>query len=717
MEVDNLKSLHIKSIYRSSTDNLLSDFYIPALSVAKYYDRAVGYFSTSLIAYALKGISSIVKNDGKMRLIVGYPLTAEEFEALKEGKSRKSLDKKVTSSLLELYETIELKLERERLSLFSLLIATGKLELKFAFKRQGMYHEKVGVIKDSFGNKVLFHGSANETTNAIHPDFNFESFAVYKSWNLEIYREFAQDFETGFERLWDNKEENIQCLDMPSELYEKITEKYKAQEKRDVALIDESEWDIELSENTKNYYPVIPKTINGKEFQIFAHQKEALNNWFQRGMCGLFKLATGAGKTITAMYGITKIFDAAQKPRRMCVVIAVPYVALAEQWCEELKLFGMRGVPCFNSVNTWQNNLSTKITNLLLGNLEFLTIVVVNKTLRESEIFRENIARIPYQNLFFIGDECHRHGTESMARALPPAKYKMGLSATPYIDDDEYLEANNEKNYLTSYYGPIIAEYSLENALDDGVLTPYRYNIVPVYLTELEQDEYLRLTKVIGRHMNIDSSANNTQLANAIRERNKIVQNASNKDRALELLLKNDKNKAKAHTLFYVGEGNVLSEDDRSVKTQLDKTAGVLRSCGWKISKFTSKESSNERIKIMDSFKNKEIDALVSMRVLDEGIDIPQCNTAYILASSSNSRQFIQRRGRILRRHPSKQAATIFDFVVLPRRDNSSVAVQNLVKRELKRVMDFVRPSLNRQECQGEAQRIGSEFDIELNEV
>jgi len=708
-----LKNLNLKSVYRTGSDDLLNDFYIPSLSVARNYDRAVGYFSTSLVAYALKGISSIVRNNGMMRLIVGFPLSEEELTAAKKGKNKNYYDDLLVQSMIELFESVDLKIEKERLSLFSFLIATGKLKLKFAFKTRGMYHEKIGIIYDNNGNKVLFHGSANETTNAIHPDLNFESVAIYKSWNKEVYQEYATEFEKGFERLWRNEEKSIHCVDMPSTLYEKIVSNYSKNHNIDIDKLDEKSWQEELNKVTSFHYPSIPKEIKGNPFSIYNHQKLALSNWFDNNMHGLFKLATGSGKTITAMYGIAKIFEAARKPRMMCVIVSVPYVALAEQWCEELGLFGMEPVKCFNSSSNWQHKLSASINNLLLGNTEFISIVVVNKTLRESDIFREYVNRIPYEALFFVGDECHRHGTQKMYDALPNAKFRIGLSATPYIEDDDYLERNTEKMLLTSYYGDIVAEYTLEDALNNNVLTPYKYQIIEVYLTENENEEYIKLSKEIGRQMNIDNSLNNTRLANAIRERNKIVQNANNKSNVLKDLLKHNENNDKAHTLFYVGEGSSNEDTDKS---ELERIAIALRDKGWKVSRFTSKENSKDRKVIMDSFKEQEIDALVSMKVLDEGIDIPQCNTAYILASSSNSRQFIQRRGRILRRHPNKKQALIYDFVVLPNPNSDFSSVKSLVVRELKRVMDFVKPSMNRYECQKMAESIATKFDIEMNE-
>jgi len=219
-----LRDVELKSVYRSGKDDLLKDFYMPALKSAKYYDRAVGYFSTTLLAYALKGISSIVKNEGVMRLIVGHPLEEDEFEALKEGKQLKTIS---NAELDKLIESASTKIEHARLQLFMLLVATNRIELKFAFKPRGMYHEKIGIIKDSLGNKILFHGSANETTNAINPDLNFESIAVYKNWKPDIYMEYAESFERGFEDLWSGNDKSVVTIDMPSEMYEKISQIYR----------------------------------------------------------------------------------------------------------------------------------------------------------------------------------------------------------------------------------------------------------------------------------------------------------------------------------------------------------------------------------------------------------------------------------------------------------------------------------------------------------
>ncbi|MBL3529627.1 MAG: DEAD/DEAH box helicase family protein [gamma proteobacterium endosymbiont of Lamellibrachia anaximandri] len=469
-----LSDLSLKNVYRSGKDDLLKDFYIPVLLEAKYYDRAVGYFSTSLIAYALKGISSIVKNDGRMRLVVGCPLDQDEFDALKEGNELRSVSKILHSELDKIIESSVSKIEKTRLHLFMMLIATNRLEMKFAFKPKGMYHEKIGIIRDENDNKILFHGSANETINAIRPDLNYESIAVYRNWNPEIYSSYAQEFENGFEELWGGKDKNIMTIDMPSDVYEKISQAYV----KSVTQVIEAGYDeiadiSELFEEREYNYPVIPKTLNGNPFKVFEHQTEALKNWFSNGRAGLFRLATGSGKTITSMYGVSTIFEKSKRPRKMLFVVAVPYQALAEQWVKELALFNMKPIKCFGSKVGWEDKLSNSINLLQSGNVEFVSVVVVNRTLVSSR-FKSLILRMSEENIVFVGDECHRHATEKIMASLPKASFKMGLSATPYLEDEElqYEGPNAEKEMLTGYYGNVVADYSLTQALSSGILTP-----------------------------------------------------------------------------------------------------------------------------------------------------------------------------------------------------------------------------------------------------
>lgn len=715
-----LQDINIKSTYRSGTDNILNDFYIPVLKEMKKYDRAVGYFSTSLLIYALQGVRSIVENNGEMRLIVGFPLKAEEFEAMLEAENLKKIKKIIDKELIDLLENANSEIEKYRVRVFTLLVATGKLKIKFAAKMSGMYHEKIGIVTDSLGNKILFAGSNNETTNAVNTDLNFESFSVYRSWQKEIYSEYAVAYENGFENLWNNKEKGVVTLDMPSESYEKIASKYLESPEYFNNILNEDENEIfnrDIIEIDQGY-PRIPSFINGNKFQLFQHQQEALRNWWAHGKKGIFRLATGAGKTVTAMYGVTKLFEQWNKPRRLVVIVSVPYVALADQWVDELGVFNMKPISCYTGNSNWSEQLDSKISQLILGSIEFLSIVVVNKTL-VSKKFKDSIRRLDKNAIVFIGDECHRLSSDSMISNLPEAGFRIGLSATPYIESGEFEEQeNNEKDNLIGYFGNVVADFPLHKALSLGILTPYKYRVIEIPLTDDEFDEYKKYTKEIGRQMHIDKSSNNISLASAIRERNRILSSASNKAFILNDILIKENFENKLHTLFYVGEGKSLETDTNEEINQINVISEILAGRGWKVSKFTSTESRSERRRIMEDFKDGNIDALVSMRVLDEGIDIPQCQRAFILASSRNERQFIQRRGRILRRAPGKDYAEIFDFVITPPRNSIDFDIKkSLVKKEFTRVMDFVRLADNRVELEIIVKDIVDFYQIDYREL
>ncbi|WP_026078110.1 DEAD/DEAH box helicase family protein [Pseudomonas sp. PAMC 26793] len=720
----NFKDLNTKRVYRSGEDSILNDFYTPSLTASVRYDRAVGFFSTSILMYALAGIRSLIKNNGEMRLVIGYPLDDEEFEVLKDGGLVSHLAKKLERDLESLIAEAVTDVLKYRLKLFFLMTVTGRLKIKFAYRRRGMYHEKVGIMYDAHGNKILFQGSANETTNAINSDLNFESISVYRSWETEVYAGYAKPYEEGFERLWLGEDPHVAVFDIPSELYTAIHKKV-TENNLSMHTIDLNEDENKLEEHGFDIYnkgyPVEPVKINGSEFKVLSHQKKALRSWADNNYQGIFKLATGAGKTITAMVGVSKIFEA-NRSKKLALIVAVPYVALAEQWVKELKIFNMTPIQCFGNKNVWEEKLRSAINQLNLKAIDFFSVVVVNQTLK-SENFQSSISRIATSDIFFVGDECHHHSSEALSNAVPEAQYKIGLSATPYSDElDVGYETDPIKiENLKKAYGEIVATYTMANALGQGVLTPYNYYLNIVQLSEAEMDSFLELSREIARLYALESTEMSNKLKDIIRRRNKIISNASNKISVLRDLLRELDLEDKQHTLIYVGEGSVLDQGDGDGRSkdiaQLQAVSETMKTLGWKISRFTAEENRAERLAIMDDFKEGSIDALVSMKVLDEGIDIPACKRAFILASTTNSRQFVQRRGRILRKSPGKEVADIYDFVVVPSpQGKGESCFSGLVRRELYRVMEFVRLSKNRAQVEPIACELAETFDLDIKE-
>jgi superfamily II DNA or RNA helicase len=714
--MSSLKCLNLKTVYRTGRDDLYNDFYKKALSVSISYDRAVGYFSSEILSMSLKGLSKLILSNGSMRLIIGHPLSSEEFEAVKHGL----LLKEITSNLSKKLEGILCSSDNKhpRLELLSWLIACGKLEIKFALRRAGMYHEKIGIFRDSKKNIVVFQGSANETPHGMVASLNAESISVYKSWEEKVFSSYGQEFVDGFNRLWLNEETETVTLDVPSATYEVIANNAK-ESAIDFSLINEYEEEIEARDNGLNKsIPFIPTKIGNNTFNIYDHQREALASWKSNSFKGILKLATGSGKTITSIYGAVKIFEAKKKKKQqLFLVIAVPYVELAIQWIENLRMFGINSHECFDSKNSWAESFENQVNYFKAGVSDFCAAVVVNRTLT-SPFFQSLLNSIDSSSLMIIGDECHNHGSKNVNAALPDAYYRMGLSATPFRSDDDEIDSpfpNDAKERLLSYYGDIVAIYGLDDAIHDGVLTPYKYHIIPVYLSSEEQEGYeelsLRITKIMlkqqGSGLNQQDRENLTRYCG---QRSRLLGSAQNKLEKLSELTAHISDKEKSHTLFYAGEGKPYGETVEEDIKVIDQVSIVLNRNGWKTSQFTGDVSRNKRKFLMSAFKDKTIDALVAMKVLDEGIDVPACKTAYILASTKNPRQYVQRRGRILRKSKNKHFSTIFDFVVLP--TNESPASKKLKLSEAERINDFALLAVNKLEIEQLIEEHGLSYDF-----
>ena len=711
-----LKDLDLKSVYRSSNDDIFNDFYKKCLDISITYSRAVGYFSSEVLAMSAQGLSNLIRSDGSMRLIIGHPLSDEEFEAVKHGIQLGSIHNKLSEKLLEMLTNVGPT--TERLELLAWLIACKKLEIKFSLRRAGMYHEKIGIFKDICGNSVVFSGSANETPSGLIPTLNAESISVYESWHNEIYERFGKVYEDGFEKLWNNQEESSLTIAVPSEIYDKISS--AVAEKRDLIshIVEHEETYFSSKTDSKINLPSIPVFLGKNKFEIFKHQRRALENWRANGYRGIMKLATGSGKTITAIYGAVKIFEAHKKKEKgLCLVVAVPYIELAIQWVENLSTFSIIPIQCFESSSSWYERLENTINYFNSGVLPFFAVVVVNKTMTAPH-FHSLIAKVDQTSLIVVGDECHNHGSKNINESLPDAYYRIGLSATPFRSDDDEIDSpfpNDAKERLETYYGSIVAEYSLGDAILDGVLTPYEYHIIPVYLDSEEQDKYdemsLKISKLLAKQKSQRLDKQDRELLTSLcGKRSRLIGSAKGKLSKLAELTRFIDSIDRPHTLFYAGEGKPYSDDAQEDVKVIDQVSEVLSSNGWRISQFTGSVSRQNRKRIMESFKDKTIDALVAMKVLDEGIDVPACQTAFILASTRNPRQYVQRRGRILRRYAGKSIAKIYDFVVLP--INNGPAARKLKEAEAERINDFALLATNKMDIENIIKEYGLTYDL-----
>lgn len=676
--------------YSSTGNDLFREFYLPALSASTAYDRAVGYFSPLVLAYAAQGIESLVLRGGCMRLIIGEELDDAEYEAILRGsRSRPSVER-----LIEVFASRSKfpKIDEYRLALLAELTAAEALTVKIALRPHGMYHEKIGIFRDP-ANAVAFSGSANETMYGLHSNRNSERISVYPSWDETVFRDYGQPIRDAFELLWNGNDPNNITLSITGEEYALLRDTISMKRTTPLSLGGEERLyqAVEHSE-TDESGPALPVGI-----ELHGHQKEALNAWIANRYGGILALSTGSGKTISALAAAARVArHRSQSSLPTFVIIAVPFIILAEQWRDVMGQFGFRPFSCFGGSAGWRSQLDEAISNAcLFDNGSIVSAIVVNRTL-SSSVFQEQLARIPAAALFFVGDECHRHGTASMSKSLPKAAYRMGLSATPWsrspFDEDRRL-------LLEAYYGEIVAKYDIQKALSDGVLTPYRYHIITCQLTATELDQYEEISAEIAKMLAFlehERGADRTHLNILLSRRARLIGSAEVKFQQLaeQVSALDDP----AYTLVYVGDGSTESDALDSELRDIQRASRALHSSGLSSSRITAEETQAERRSALADFTSATIDGLVAIRVLDEGFDVPACRRAFLLASSRNERQYIQRRGRVLRKSPGKASADIYDFVALPCGKSSvSAAGKALVVSEATRALEFISAAQNRE--------------------
>ena len=452
--------------------------------------------------------------------------------------------------------------------------------------------------------------------------------------------------------------------------------------------------------------PKIPANI-----QLRDYQKQAVKSWFDNRGRGTLKMATGSGKTIAALAIVSEL---SQKISLQALLIVCPYRHLVSQWARECEKFGLVPILAFEKIKRWQSKLSTQLYNLKLGNQPFLTVITTNATLT-GEGLQSQLGYFPEKTLI-IGDEVHNLGSPKLEESLPRnIGLRLGLSATP---ERHFDEVGTEA--LTRYFGKVLSpELTLADAIKKGALVSYRYYPVLVNLTEEESQTYARLTTRIGWSLSAGEDINNSEeLKPLLMQRARLIGSAANKLQALREVMRSRLNTS--HTLFYCGDGSVeeetttehISSDcaDGFVEEettpasyrQLEAAARILGvELGYRVNTYTAKTPLEEREKLRQLFECGELQGLVAIRCLDEGVDIPAIQNAVILASSSNPRQFIQRRGRVLRPHANKKCATLFDMIVIPPElDRQTWDVErNLLRKELKRFVEFANLADNAEEA------------------
>ena len=647
-----LKDHLIKSEYRSLIDDMVRDFYIPCLENAVSYRRAVGFFSSSSLVEVSQGIAKMAQNGGKIRIVASPYLSDEDIEAIKTGyENRKEV---IEQALLrQLHEPVNYYAS-ERMNMLANLVADGILDIRIAYTMDrsgmGMYHEKMGIIEDDEGNVIAFSGSNNESATAM--SINYETMDVFRNWGDSSEKERVQLKCNAFHSIWNNNEPNIEVMEFEN-ITKALIEKYRR--KSTNFNIDKEEYPDGVSaegERSIDKTTIAPRIPEG--FELRDYQVEAIDKWEEQDFKGIFDMATGTGKTYTGLGAAARLSKRLED--RLALIIVCPYQHLVEQWVEDIVLFGMKPIIGYSSSiqRSWKKNLESAIRDqkLKVRKREFFCFVTTNATF-SSEFVQNQLSKIRSDILLMV-DEAHNFGADNLRRLLlPNYKYRLALSAT--LDrhgDPEGTEA------LYRYFGGKCIEYSLEKAIGEGKLTPYKYYPVIVSLSDIELQEYDNLTTQIAKCLTKDKRGKTVLSEKGKRlalQRSRLVAGASGKIQALEKYIMpyiEDK-----HILVYCGATTVFDGNQENMQIdndeirQIDLVTDLLgNKLHMKVSQFTSKENVEERNILKREFADgSNLQALIAIKCLDEGVNIPKIKTAFILASTNNPKEYIQRRGRVLR--------------------------------------------------------------------
>ncbi len=638
------KDLRLKSAYDSDEDDVLGDFYIPALAKSIRYDRLAGFFSSSTLASAARGMADFIENDGKMRLVTSVEISEEDKRAMQDGTTKPQ--KAIADAFLKELEMAD-NLQRDHVAALAWMISQGNLEIKIAIPdKNSLYHQKVGILYDGGNQRVTFSGSINESRSAWKE--NIEEFKVFCDWKPGQEPYGNTDSKT-FEKFWSGNAKNTRVIDLPTAVKERL---------------------LKMAPSTKK-----EAADSIRVFILRPYQREAVDRWRENGHRGILEMATGTGKTITAIACIDEILKLHENTPCL-VVIACPNKHLIDQWADKCKNKKYR-VEKASSDTNWSKNLDRMPYKLNCNIVKNLIIITTHNTFSGRK-FVELIKECRTKSMVIV-DEAHGAGAKKTRRGLLNIyEYRLGLSATPkrYYDDIG-------TNIVLNYFEEIVYEFSLDKAIKYGYLARYKFIPRVAHLTNEEMDKYFKISRLIAIEKN-KPTPDAQKIEDLQFSRSRIIKSAVNKIEVLASIL--EEMGQIDHCLIYCADTK-----------QIHNTFPILNEKDVHFHQFTQNESNDVRNTLLSRFTSGAYPVLLAIRCLDEGVDIPSAKTAIILASSGNPREFVQRRGRLLRRHSGK-IATIYDVITLPNRipEDLRDSEKTLIAKETNRLKEFASSSENR---------------------
>jgi len=688
-----LRDLDLKSAYKSSEDDVLMDFYVPCLAHAVQYDRLAGYFSSSAFSVVAEGLLSFIEGRGRIRLICSPELQLDDIEILT--KSPEELDALASNRMIQAMEYANASdLQRDHLMVLAYMLAQDLLEVKLAVPTGhlddasiaagvngvGIFHEKIGVLTDSEGDIVSFSGSINESATAWLE--NAEDFKVFRSW-IADQKLYQEPDRRHFDALWNNTADGVRVFSLPEAVKRNMLQRAPAE--LDIPSL-RAKYEVRRAHGVaENLAPPV----------LYAYQRDAVQAWLDAGRQGILEMATGTGKTFTALACV----DAVRKrDGRVLCVVAAPLAHLVAQWRgESLKFFpGFAPIICDSSNPRWPAQLANAALDVSQGVRSCAMAIGTYASLSSPGLTAMKWTRMPNVPLMLVGDEAHRAGASIYRKALlPTATMRLALSATPVRWFDE-----PGTTFINEYFGSTVYSFPLDRAISEvnpstgrTYLVPFEYQPVFAELSDTQQKDYAQITLRLVR-MAQSAQADDEAFKLLAIQRARIIKNAAAKQDTLASILDSIGSRVE-HLLVYCTE----------------KQAGWVRdqlfARNIHFSMFTMEQGTkpspefgglSEREYLLKQFASGAIQALVAIKCLDEGVDVPPARISILLASSSSPIEHIQRLGRILRPFPGKHRAIVYDALVQTTTDsdaNQSALLKSVESTERRRYEELARIALN----------------------
>ncbi len=681
------------------------EFFTEALIESKSFDLGLGFFSTSGIRCLAYGFALFIANGGRMRVVINHILSEQDKLAIERGQSGiiDSFEDKILNNVTQLCSTLS-RQDEQFFNCFSYLISVDRIEFVATVSTQGgLGHDKYGVFTDERGNKVAFSGSANFSQTAM--ELNSETITVFTSWQSPQY---VKDLETKFDDNW--HEDNDHLIHIPiSKVTSYIKDKFgcvklKNLLDREIDLRDVNEIDTSDPITSKPLPEYLVEKMEFKEqeprFPFPSERSIQINAykaWIENDRNGIFAMATGSGKTVTALNCLLKQY---QENGFYKAIIVVPTRALALQWEDEVKHFNFQNIISTHTEKDWKNLLSRYTTKSLLNQRKNIVVITTYATFirKYMQDFIKNTKSI--DSFVFIADEAHNLGATGPIKHLPNnIKYRIGLSATP---ERIYDEGGSKKLYdfFNSEPPKYTYRFTMKDAIwksDPPILCHYEYYPLFISLTSDEMDQYNIITEKLRKFIDPQTGKYKKDAEMLLMARKRIIHKAANKKLKVAELLDEQKKRGNLdYTFVFVPEGyepDYAEIDEYNIDNEdihiIDEYSQMFRERKYSYHQYIS--GLDDAPSILESFERGDIQILLSMKCLDEGVDIPRAQNAIFISSTGNPRQFIQRRGRVLRTCKGKDMAYIWDLIVMPPdvSGSASTVERSLFAGEVRRILNF----------------------------